>query len=188
MKLSVNAALAAVMIFGPATAQEDVERKIEVKVFIAGEGSDDTSAMRWTSKGMSFDMQDMAIGETRTIDGESGQSASVTRLEDGYSFDVDGKTVKMPDMGSLGVAIAHADIDGLHENIDIDVMNDVHVTRAHMADGVTIISSTPLDSSVKESIKSVLISAGSNDEVTFIDGSQVGMRVMKMTKHIEVTE
>jgi len=194
MKLSAAAALAAVMffgtmIFGTAIAQEEVEREIEVKVIMDGDGADDTSAIRWASKGMAFDMQDMAVGETRVIDGESGHSASVTRHEDGYSFDIDGKTIKMPNFGAEGVHMAFASSEGLHENVNIDIMNDdIHGMKPHMADGVTIISSTPLDNSVRESIKSVLISAGNNDEVTFIDGNQVGMRVIKMKTHVEVTE
>jgi len=189
MKFSVIAALAAVTILGTAIAQEEVERKFEVKVIMDIDGADDGSDIRWASGRIAFDMQDMAVGETRVIDGESGMSASVTRNEEGYSFDIDGETIKIPNLGAEGVHMAFASADGLHENVNIDIINDdIHGMKPHMADGVTIISSTPLDNSVRESIKSVLISAGNNDEVTFVDGTQVGVRVIKMKTRVEVIE
>ena len=63
--------------------------------------------------------------------------------------------------------------------------SDVHVMTAHHPEGVTIVSGQPLDQSVKDSIRSVLISAGNNEAVTFIDGSEDGRRVM--VKKIEIT-
>ena len=115
--------------------------------------------------------------------------------------DPEGDTVVVPDMGAHGthMAFVNADgdpgdidvrvmkMDGVHENIDIEVMGDgAHMMQAHHPDGVTIISATPLDDSVKESIRSVLISAGNNEEVTFIDGSGDGKQVHVIKKHIEI--
>jgi hypothetical protein len=188
MKTLKVAALAILMIAGSAIAQDEIERNIEVKVIVDDDGSGDMSAIHWASKGMDFDMQDMAVGETRNIDSESGKAISVTRTEDGFSFDIDGKTIDMPGMGGYGTRMAFLDTDGPGENIEIDVMGGLHKMRPHMADGVTIVSSTPLDDSVRESIKSVLISAGNDDEVTFIDRSQGGKRVFMMKKQVEVVE
>jgi hypothetical protein len=91
----------------------------------------------------------------------------------------------MPDMGAHGTHMAFADASGIHEAVDIDMDSDVHVMTAHHPEGVTIVSGQPLDQSVKDSIRSVLISAGNNEEVTFIDGSEDGRRVM--VKKIEIT-
>ena len=177
------AALAMLMAFGAATAQ-DVEKKMEIKVIIAGHGGDEASEMHWSSNDMDFDLQDLAVGESRTIESESGKNVTVTRAEEGFSFDLDGKTVMMPDMGEHGTHMAFVGDGEIHEAIDIDVISDVHVMRAHHPEGVTIVSGKPLSDSVKDSIRSVLISDGNNEEVTFIDGSEDGKRVM--VKKIEI--
>ena len=183
MNILKLAALAVLMTFGAAMAQE-VEKKMEIKVMVAGHGSDEASGIHWVSNDMDFEMQDLAVGESRTIDDESGQTVTITREEEGFSFNVDGKTVMMPDMGMHGAHMAFIGDGAGHENIDVDVTSDIHVMRAHHPDGVTIVSGKPLDDSVKESIKSVLISAGNNEEVTFIDGSEDGRHVM--VKKIEI--
>lgn len=177
------AALVILMACGAAIAQE-VEKKMEIKVMIAGHGGDEASEIHWSSNDMDFDLQDLAVGESRTIDSESGKTVIVTRAEEGFNFNIDGKTIMMPDMGAHGTHMAFVDAGAIHEAIDIDVTSDVHIMRAHDPEGVTIISGEPLDQSVKDSIRSVLISAGNNEEVIFIDGSEGGKRVM--VKKIEI--
>lgn len=179
------AALAILMICAAAQAQE-VEKKMEIKVIVAGDSGEDASEVHWVSDDMDFELQDLAVGETRTIESESGKTVTITRAEEGFSFNVDGKTVEMPDMGAHGTHMAFVGEGGMHETIDVDVTSDVHVMRAHHPEGVTIVSGKPLDDSVRESIRSVLISAGNNEEVTFIDGSEGGKRVM--VKKIEIIQ
>lgn len=180
------AALALLMTFGAVQAQ-DVEKKMQIKVVVAGDG-DETSEMHWISDDMDFDLQDLAIGESRTIESESGKTVTITRADEGFSFDIDGKTVMMPDMGAHGSHMAFMGDGGEHEEIDVDVqvMGDAHVMRAHHPKGITIVSGKPLDDSVKDSIRSVLISAGNGEEVTFIDGSDGSKRVMM--KKIEIIQ
>ncbi len=185
MNLLKLAVLAVLMTFGTAIAQE-VEKKMEIKVVVAGDGSDERSEIHWVSNDMDFDMQDLAVGESRTIESESGKTVTITRADDGFSFDVDGKTVMVPDMGAHGAHMAFAGNGAMHEEIEVDVTSDVHVMRAHHPEGVTIVSGKPLDDSVKDSIRSVLISAGNDEEVTFIDGSEGGKRVMM--KKIEIKQ
>jgi hypothetical protein len=175
------AALAALLVFGAATAQE-VEEKMQLKVVVGG---DEATEVNWTSSEMDFDMQDLAIGESRTFENDSGNPVTITRAEEGFSFDIDGKTVMMPDLGAHGTHMAFADASGIHGAVDIDMDSDVHVMTAHHPEGVTIVSGQPLDQSVKDSIRSVLISAGNNEEVTFIDGSEDGRRVM--VRKIKIT-
>jgi hypothetical protein len=171
------AALAVLMTFGAAVAQE-VEKKMEIKVIVGGDGSDQASAVQFSSDSMDFDMQDLQVGETRAIASESGETVTITRVEEGFSFDLDGNTVMMPPMGELGSTMALVDAGAMHRAIDVDVDSAVHVMAAHHPQGVTIVSGEPLDQSVKDSIRSVLISAGNNEDVTFIDDSQDGQRVM----------
>lgn len=180
------AGLAILMAFGAAVADEDVARKLEVKVVAERDVSADGSAIHWSSDAMDFDLQDLAVGETRSIDSESGQPVTVTRGKDGYTFDIDGQSVTMPDIGEHPAHMAFIESHGMEHDIDVEVIGDAR--GPHRADGVTIISSKPLDASVRESIKSVLMSAGNGDEVTFIDGSDDDRRIMVMKKTVEIIE
>jgi hypothetical protein len=187
MNILKLAALAALMSCGAAVAQ-DVEKKMEIKIIMSDDSSGETSTMHWSSEDMGFDMQDLAVGETRTIESGSGKTVTVTRAEDGFSFDIDGKTIDLPDMGGHGTHMAFIGDGNMHENmnIDVEVINDMHIMQAHHPEGVTIISGKPLDDSVRDSIRSVLISAGNNEEVTFVDSSAGGKRVM--IREIEIVE
>lgn len=180
------ATLAILTAFGVAVADDEVERRVEVKVVVEGDVSADGSAIHWSSAAMDFDLQDLAVGETRSIDSESGQPVTVTRGEDGYTFDIDGQSVTMPDLGEHPAHMAFLETDGMDRDIDVEVIGDA--MGPHRADGVTIISSKPLDASVRESIKSVLMSAGNGDEVTFVDGSDDDRRIMVMKKKVEVIQ
>jgi len=175
-------ALTILLAFGTTIAQE-VEKKMEIKVMVA-DGNDEPATVHWSSEDLDFDLQDLDVGEARTIESESGKTVTITRAEEGFSFDVDGKSVMMPGMGIHGTHMAFVDDGAIHEAIDIDVETDVRVMKGHHPDGVTIVSGKPLDQSVKDSIRSVLISAGNDEEVTFIDGSEDGKRVM--VKKIEM--
>ena len=87
-------------------------------------------------------------------------------------------------------------VDELHDadmDIDVEVIGDgantmsAYMMSAHHPNGVTIISAEPLDQSVRESIRSVLISAGNDSEVTFIDGSGDEKHVKIVRKRIDTT-
>jgi len=192
MNSKVLAALAILAVFGTALADEQVERKMAVKVVVDDDASTDASAVHWSSDAMDFDLQDLSVGETRSIESESGQPVTVTRGEDGFTFDIDGQSIVMPDVGEHAAHMAFIDTDGMDHDIDVQIigqnMGDRHALGPHPVDGVTIISSKPLDASVRESIKSVLMSAGNGDEVTFIDGSDDDQRVMVMKKKIEIIQ
>jgi hypothetical protein len=201
MKLMNIAALAVLMAFGTVTAQE-VEKKIELKIMVEDDGVEGEHAIHWSSDNADMNFAELEIGESQTITGESGREVVVTRTEEGMQFEVEGETIVMPDMGAHGTHMAfvgdgeHGDIEvkvmkmsGVDEDIDVRIIGDgTHMMQAHHPEGVTIVSGTELDDSVKESIKSVLISAGVNEEVTFIDGSQEGRQIRVIKKHVEITE
>ncbi len=195
-------AIAISLGLGTAFAQE-VEKKMEFKLVVdSGEGPEVVS---WTTEGEDF--SGLAIGETRTISVEGGKEILVTRTDAGMEFKVNGETVVVPDMGGHGTHMAFVSADGGHtmdSDIDVEVMAlgdgdetvDVRIVGAgahalpiHEAtDGVTIISAEPLDESVRESIRSVLISAGNDDEIRFIDGSGDGPHVRVIKKRIEIRQ
>lgn len=197
MKLLNLAAIAVLMAFGTAVAQE-VEKKMELKIVVDGDDSGQPGVFSWSGDGE--DLENLAVGESRTLNSESGNEVTVTKTESGLEFNVNGETVVMPDMGQHGTTMAFVNADGAHEvhgDIDVEVMAfdgdetvDVRVIGgdAHAPGGVTIISGSPLDDSVRESIRSVLISAGHDDEVRFIDGSEDGDHVRVIKKRVEIQQ
>lgn len=202
MKILKFATLAVLMVFGTVCAQE-VEKKMEFKIVVDSDGSSEPGVVSWSSDGE--DLENLAVGESRTISSGSGEDVIVTRTEAGMEFNVNGETVVVPDMGQHGTTMAFVNADGVHEvhgDIDVDVMafdggetvdvkvigGGAHAMRAHSREGVTIISDQTLDDSVKESIKSVLISAGNNGEVRFIDGSEDGNHVRVIKKRVEIQQ
>lgn len=192
MKMLKVAAMAVVLTLGTAVAQE-TEQQVELKVKVIKEGGE-AHDVHWVSGGMDFELDDLAVGETRTMTGDDGQTVTVTRTDTGMEFVVDGETVVVPNIGESGqfMTMIDGDVDvevhALHgdaENVDVEVVGvGTHATRAFSPEGVTIISGEPLDASVRESIRSVLISAGHDDEVTFIDGSGE-KRQVKVIKRVE---
>ena len=187
MNLVKLGTLAILISFGTATADENVERKMAVNVVLDGDGSGDSSTVHWSTDAMDFDLQELAIGETRVVDSESGQPVTVTRGEDGFTLDIGGQSVALPDFDQHAAHMAVGGTGDADHDINIEVFED-HAIGSHRAEGVTIISSKPLDASVRESIKSVLMSAGNDDEVTFIDAGQDAQRVMVMKKKVEIVQ
>ena len=191
MKTLKLLALAVTLNFG-AAALADVEEKREIKIIVAGASSDDNATFRWTSNDPGFDMQGMQVGETQSIVDEAGRSVLITREAEGFKFDVDGKTVVIPDMGAHGAHMAFIDVDGsdFSSDIDVEIIGDHQMMTSHDSDGVTIISGEPLDATIRESIKAVLQSAGRDDEVTFIDGSggSDGKHIKIIRKRVELVQ
>ena len=198
MKIISRTAALAVMFTSMLAVAQEAEVRKEIKVVVAGDGE----AFEWVSNDNDLGLDSLAVGETRTIENEAGEPMTVTRTEEGLSFDISGEIVTIPDIDADGPHMAFVGHGGGHEDIDVRVIRmdgddaDVHVMghdaatiQAHHPDGVTVISGSPLDDSVKESIRSVLISAGHDDEVTFIDGSDNDQRrVRVIKKKVEITQ
>jgi hypothetical protein len=186
------AALAALLTCSGAIAQEK-EETIAFKLHVANDGAAAPTSIHWVGKDL--DLDSLAVGESRTATGESGETITVTRTDDGLEFDVDGETIVLPDIDLQGEHAALIDISGDHE-IDVEVHAETgsagatavgtHAISAMPMEGVTIISGVPLDDSVRESIRSVLISAGIGDEVRFIDHGDEDKSVRVVTRRVEV--
>ena len=182
--------LTVAMLVGIAFADDDAARTTQFKMIVDSDGSGSDSTMVWSSDQMDFYLDDLASGETRTFTGESGEAVTISRNDSGYTFNVAGESIDIPnldlDRDSHGAVMKYVSIDGMDHDFDVEVIEDSISMLAMPADeGIVIISPEPLDSSVKESIKSVLISAGKDDEVTFIDGSHHERHVMVVKKDIE---
>ena len=178
MKIITSAAALAALTMSVGALAE-TEKRMEVHVAHDGAGLHEAVEVRLDSKSMGFDLEEMQVGETRSVVDESGRTILITRQEDGYNFNVDGKSIDIPEVDS-----SYATWVG-DENIDVEV----HDTAAHsmaMIDGsddIIIISGTTLDDSTKDSIRAVLQSAGHSEEVKFIDGGEHdGERHVKVIK------
>jgi hypothetical protein len=155
---------------------------------------------RFDSHDAGLDLHDMQVGESRTITGESGETALVVRTEDGFEFDINGKKIKMGDVGAAhGFAITQSQH---HAETLINVDEDVHVAHAIKVikvdgaaseDAATIITSGELDETTQQQIRDVLSSSGHTGEVMFIDtnsahGDHAGMeRVHVIKQEVDVT-
>lgn len=184
LKLAV---LGTSMIFGTAFADDidvDTGHEVRIEVIVADGDMGEATAINWINTNPDIDLHNMQVGESQSIVDESGRSILVTREENGLRFEVDGKSVVVPDMGEIhGTSMVHGSTaafvlaDGTQDidhDFDIEVVSDGHDMATPVAGGVMIVTKEPLDASTQESIRSVLQSAGNTDEVTFIDRSGAG--------------
>ena len=197
MKTLKLAVMAVLLTFAATTfSQEEHEMKFEV--IVAEGGSDQSSRVHWSSDNADFDIQDMQVGESRSIVDDDGRAILITRGEDGFKMNVDGETIDLPEMPGMGAHGAHMTfVDGGDMDVDVQVIGSSSGTFATSSgmiasgggpQGVTIISGDILDDSIRDSIRAVLQSAGHTDEVTFIDssGGSDGKHVKVIRKHVEV--
>jgi hypothetical protein len=192
-RIIILAALAAALASVGAHAQED-GHKTEMKVMVSADGGEPT-VVRWVGDDANLD--NLAVGESRTITAGDGSGVVVTRTDAGLQFDVNGETVVVPDMHGDHMAFVGAGVDqeidvqvagGDGEDVDVTITAaGTHAIPVHQPEGVTIISGEPLDDSVRESIRSVLISAGVDEEVRFIDSNE-NRQVHVIRKRVETVE
>ncbi len=180
------AMLALPLLCAAAFAGQETGHKTAIKVIVADDEASEPTTFEWTSDGSDARLDDMQVGESRAVTDDSGKTVVVTREEDGYNFDVNGRSIKMPELGPHGAHMMMLSADGADFEYDMEFDGERHFVprRMHHPKGVTIISDEPLDASVQESIRSVLQSAGLDKEVRFVDGKEKHMRVIK--KKIEI--
>ena len=174
--LIATAGLAAAAIAG-----EDMRHKMTIAL-VDDDGSGETR-IELNSDDLGFSLHDMQEGENRSIIDKSGRTILVTREADGFKFDVDGKTIRMPAF------------DGHHEghmrDIDMHVMHDMDMATAHRMEGAMIVTEKPVDDATQQAIRSMLESAGHGSEIRFVDSAS-GMRgahnIRVIEKKVEVTE
>jgi len=180
--------IAAISLAAAAIAGEEIRHKMAIAV-VGDDGSGETR-IELDSDDLGFRLHDMQVGENRSIIDKSGRTILVTREEDGFKFDVDGKTIRMPAFdrhheGAMWMS------DGDITDVDVHVMHDADMATAHSMDGVMIISKKPVDEATQQAIKSMLESAGHGSEVHFVDSdSGVGgaHKVRVIEKKVEVTK
>ena len=186
-----------IVLVAAAYAGEQHRMHVEVVVDDDAEGM---QVFSFDSADAGFDLQDMQIGESRTITGESGETALVVRTEDGFEFDVNGKKIQLDDMGdgvdyTMGYGEHHAEML-INADEDVHIARKVKVMKfdgTSTGDNVTIITNDSLDDATQQQIRDVLLSSGRTGEVTFIDtnnahGDHAAMeRVHVIRQEVDVT-
>jgi hypothetical protein len=164
-KIAISTAL--LMLAGLASAGDEHQTRIEVMV-ADGHGSDGVH-FKLDSDDLGFNLEDMQEGETRSIVDEDGRSILITREAKGFKINVDGETIELPLFDGGHEVMWFGDTDGMDVDVDIRMMGGANFTSTDEFDGVTILSSTPIDGVTREGIKSLLTSSGHGGEVNFID-------------------
>ena len=174
---------------------EEMHHKVEIKVI--SDDDDGETHLVLDSEDLGFNLHDMQIGENQSVVDKDGRAVLVTRNEDGFSFEVDGKTIDMPAL------------DGLHEknvwisksdgapDVDIEIRTlaggmGKHHAMAPMAmfdeEGVMIISGKEIDAATQQIIRTALESAG-HESVYFSGGHEGGRHQLHVVKKVvEVTQ
>ncbi len=162
-----------------ALAGQDLKTKMAIVV--AGDDGNGEVRVELNSDNLGFNLHDMQEGENRSIVDESGRTILITREADGFSIQVDGKTIKMPLFGGGH----HGGDFGFH------VIHEADFEMAGAMDGVTIISAKPIDAITQQAIESLLQSSGQGDGVRFIDTDRAHGGVHKIRvieKKVEVAD
>lgn len=164
--LMIASALAAVALSANAGDKHDMQ----ISIATIDDATQEEVRVDLDSKTLGFDLHAMQVGENRAVVDKNGQNVLITRVADGFTFDVDGKTIDMPlhhgGPGARHKAFAHGP----------GGEKEIHIMRAHGGpmppggpDGVVIMSGKPIDEATQQSIKALLESAGHDSEVHFIE-------------------
>lgn len=151
----------ACLIGTAAIAGEEYRTRIEIEVDDDAAGH---QAFKFDSADTGFNLHELAVGETRLLTGESGNTAQVTRTEDGFEMEVDGRKIDLSDLNDLG---------GVHGEHEIEHRKTIRMIKTDDSDAVTIISGNAIDESTRERIREALASSGQDSEVVFIDNTEL---------------
>lgn len=154
-------------------AMASEENRTHIKIAVDGDGQDH-QVIEFDGQDSDFDLQELAVGESKTLTDTNGEEVSVTRTEEGLEFDIGGETIEIDHlMGNMhGEHNIEIDIDGHDsENIVVKKHKNVRMIKTDGADGITVISGNEIDADTRAKLAEILKEAGENGEVMFIDGS-----------------
>ena len=168
------------------------EHRTHIKIAVDDDGTGQRSFM-FDSDDAGFDLQSLAIGETRAVTDAAGNVANVSRTAAGFEVEVAGETIVLadPGLGDLGAEedfAMHLHGDAHAVDMDTDVMIDgarqIRIVKTGAADDVTIISSGAIDEATRQRIREALASAGEGNEVEFIDSTELNTNGARKEVHI----
>ncbi len=184
-------ALLAAALLGLGGGGIAAEEKKHVIIGVAGDGAGDNVAITLNSDELGFDLDDMQVGETRSVVDEQGRSILVTRNSSGFSFNVDGETIELPDFAELDSDDFHWVAEGGEADINLQVIRQHGNATVAQPGGTVVVSREPIDEATRMSIRSILESAGHGNDVEFVDheGPHEGrVFVKKIEKVVKVDQ
>ena len=152
------------------------EHRTHIKIAVEDDGSGQQSFI-FDSDDSGFDLQSLAVGETRAVTDASGNVANVSRTEAGFEVEVAGETISLGDLGTEEDFAMHMHDDAHAVDVDTDVVIEGSkqiriVKKGDAADNVTVISGGAIDEATRQRIREALASAGMDTEVEFIDSTE----------------
>ena len=171
-----------------ATAAVDgEEHRTHIKIAVDDDGSGQQSFM-FDSDDAGFDLQSLAVGETRAVTDASGNVANVSRTEAGFEVEVAGEIISLGDLGAEQDFAMHLHDDAHAVDVDTDVVIDgarqIRIVKTGNVDNVTIISGGAIDEATRQRIREALASAGEDNEVEFIDSTEINSNGARKEVHI----
>jgi hypothetical protein len=151
------------------------EHRTHIKIAVDGDG-EDHQIIEFDSQNSDVDLQNLAVGESKTLTDTGGEEVTVTRTDNGLEFDVGGETIEIDHMpgGMHGEHDVNIEIDGdASGDVIVKKHKSVHMIKTDSSDGVTIISGNEIDTDTRARIEEVLKDAGADGDVMFIDGSEL---------------
>ena len=152
------------------------EHRTHIEIAVDDDGSGERSFI-FDSAEAGFDLQSLAVGETRAVTDASGNVANVSRTEAGFEIEVAGETISLGDLGAEEDFAMHMHDDAHAVDVDTDVViegsKQIRIVRkGDAADNVTVISGGAIDEATRQRIREALASAGMDTEVEFIDSTE----------------
>ena len=189
MKIKQLTMLAVIGLFAT-TVWSGEEMHRTMKIAIVEADGDSETRIELDSDDLGFNLHEMQVGENRSIVDKEGRSILVTRGEENYTFEVDGKTIEMPAFGghdSAGVWVSKGEF-APDVDVDVRVMHEGMAPMAMGMEGVMIVSEKEIDEATQQIIRTALESAG-HENVQFAGGHEGGPhRVHVIRKVVEVTD
>jgi hypothetical protein len=149
------------------------EHRTQIKIAVDGE---DHQIIEFDSQNSDVDLQNLAIGESKTLTDTGGEEVTVTRTDNGLEFSVGGETIEIDHMpgGMHGEHDVNIEIDGdASGDVIVKKHKSVRMIKTDSSDGVTVISGNEIDADTRARIEEVLKDAGADGDVMFIDGSEM---------------
>ena len=176
------------------------EHRTHIKIAVDDNGTRQQSFM-FDSDDAGFDLQGLAVGETRAVTDASGNVANISRTEGGFEVEVAGETIVLgdPGLGDLGAEqdfAMHMHGDAHAVDVDTDVVIEgarkIRIVKTGDADNITVISGGAIDEATRQRIREALASSGEENEVEFIDSTEFNAdgahkEVRVIRKEIDVT-
>lgn len=147
------------------------KHRTEIRIEIDGDDSGQ-SVFQFDSQDSGVDLDELAVGESKTYTDDDGNDVTVTRNKNSFEFEVAGEKIVVADVLHDKHKLKVLHLEHGDENIVVEKHRKIHVVDTDVDVGVTIISGDEIDDDTRRRIEQVLKEAGNSEEIVFIDGSE----------------